>query len=57
MLSIQMTVLASGVATFFALVLWRANPLCTWLEWTGVCCSDDDPVQSEDSHQETHVSQ
>lgn len=40
MLHLQMILLCGGVATFCALVLSRANPLCTWFEWTG-CCGDN----------------
>jgi hypothetical protein len=37
MLSLQMTLLCGGIATFCALVLWRAGPLCIWCEWAGAC--------------------
>jgi len=37
MLSLQMILLCGGVATFCALVLWLANPLCIWCEWVGSC--------------------
>lgn len=40
MLHLQLTILTGGIATFCAIVLWRANPLCTWIEWAG-CCSDE----------------
>jgi hypothetical protein len=40
-LSIHMTVLASGIATFCALVLGLSYPLCSWFEWAGACSDDD----------------
>jgi hypothetical protein len=46
-LSIQMAVLASGIATFCALVLFRAYPLCTWFEWAGACCGGDDDTHPD----------
>ena len=46
-LSIQMTILTGGIATFCALVLWRANPLCTWFEWAGACCDGDDDMHTD----------
>jgi hypothetical protein len=35
--ALQITVLLGGVATFCAVVLSRANPLCIWVEWVGNC--------------------
>lgn len=46
MLGLQLTVLCAGIATFCALVLWRAHPLCTWLEWAG-CGDGDEEVHPE----------
>ncbi|WP_156328282.1 hypothetical protein [Massilia sp. WG5] len=43
--ALQITVLLGGVATFCGVVLSRANPLCTWLEWAGVCCDDGEDTQ------------
>ncbi|HEX8784635.1 MAG TPA: hypothetical protein VF793_00535 [Telluria sp.] len=46
--ALQMTVLTGGIATFCAVVLLRANPLCTWFEWAGSCCDDDEADDSPD---------
>jgi hypothetical protein len=48
--ALQMTVLFGGIATFCAVALSRANPLCVWLEWAGACCDDGDeaPGPGED---------
>lgn len=49
MLSLQMTVLCGGIATFCAVVLWRANPLCVWLEWAGAYADGDAPQDKNES--------
>ena len=37
----QITVLLGGVATFCAVVLSRANPLCVWIGWAGSSLDED----------------
>ncbi|MFL6631897.1 MAG: hypothetical protein ACJ8HJ_06240 [Massilia sp.] len=53
-MAFQITILLAGVATFCAAVLSRANPLCIWLEWVGVCSDDgdDQPNRAHVNHEE-----
>jgi hypothetical protein len=41
-IALQAAVLASGCATFFAVVLFSGCPRCGWLEWVSELLGKDD---------------